>query len=251
MVKPRIRMFAGPNGSGKSELIRELLGKEIPLGPVINADQIAKTIQERGFIDLEEYHLKKITQTHWERSILIYPEIKSRIKFSDITAGVAIKENTLICKLENTGNYTAALIADFLRYMMIKQKISFSFETVMSHPGKVDFLRFAAQMGYTTYLYYIVTESSDININRVENRVIKGGHNVPVKKIRERYHRSLELLLDALKVSDRAYLIDNSKKSNFVILEKKYDGLGYPQIENMPHWYEKYVVNKLNNDKSD
>ena len=130
---------------------------------------------------------------------------------------------------------------------MVDQQVSFSFETVMSHPGKVDFLHYAAQKGYTTYLYYIATESPDININRVENRVAKGGHDVPIQKIESRYYRSLDLLLKALKSADRAYLIDNSKKSNFVILEKKYNGMGYPRTKKMPRWVEKYVLNKLKN----
>ena len=247
MGKPRIRMFAGPNGSGKSELIREIVKKEIPLGPVINADQIAKTIHEKGFLDLEEYRLKNITQSDWENAKDNHTEIRSRIERSDISAGIFIKENTLICKLSKEDSYTAALIADFLRYSMVGQQVSFSFETVMSHPGKVEFLHYAAQKGYTTYLYYIATESPDININRVENRVAKGGHDVPIQKIESRYYRSLDLLLNALKSADRAYLIDNSKKSNFVILEKKYNGMGYPRTKKMPRWVEKYVLNKLKN----
>lgn len=251
MGKPRIRMFAGPNGSGKSELIREIIEKQIPLGPVINADLIAKSIHENGFLDLEEYQLKNITQSDWENAIYHYPEIRSRIEESDISAGIVIKENTLICKLPNMENYTAALIADFLRYSMVEQQIDFSFETVMSHPGKVEFLHYSAKKGYATYLYYIATESPDINVNRVKNRVAKGGHDVPVQKIKSRYYRSLDLLLDALKASDRAYLIDNSKKSNFVILEKKYNGMGYPQTKKMPRWFERYVLNKLKNSGSD
>lgn len=245
MGKPRIRMFAGPNGSGKSELIREIGERQIPLGPVINADLIANNIQEKGFLDFEEYGLDNITQSDWENVIQDYPEIRSRIEESDTSAGILIKENTLLCKLPKRESYIAALIADFLRYSMVEQQVSFSFETVMSHRGKVEFLQYASQKGYITYLYYIATESPEINVNRVENRVAKGGHDVPVQKIKSRYYRSLDLLFDALKASDRAYLIDNSKESNFVILEKKYNGMGYPQTKNMPRWFYEYVLKKV------
>lgn len=251
MGKPRIRMFAGPNGSGKSELIKEILERKIPLGPVINADHIAKIIAEKGFLDLEKYQLKNIIQSDWENAIHEYPEVKSRVEGTDISPGILIKENTLICKFSKKESYSAALIADFLRYSMIEQQISFSFETVMSHPGKVDFLHYAAQKGYTTYLYYIATESPEININRVENRVAKGGHDVPEQKIESRYYRSLDLLLSAIKASKRAYIIDNSKKDNFVIFEKKYTGNGYLQSNKMPRWFEKYVLDKLKNSVSD
>lgn len=139
----------------------------------------------------------------------------------------------------------SALIADFLRYMLVEQEISFSFETVMSHKGKVEFLEYVKKKGYTAYLYFIATESPKINIARVENRVAKGGHDVQKEKIESRYYKSLALLMDALKTADRAFLIDNSKKSNFVILEKKYNGMGYPQVETMPNWFMEYVVKKL------
>lgn len=129
--------------------------------------------------------------------------------------------------------------------MLVSQDISFSFETVMSHDAKISFLEFVKERGYTTYLYFIATESPDINIARVENRVAKGGHDVEVKKIKQRYYRSLDLLVNALKTADRAFLIDNSKKSNFVLLEKKYDGKGYPKVNKMPNWFIEYVSNKL------
>lgn len=159
------------------------------------------------------------------------------------------EQNTLVYKTENLESYDSALIADFLRYMMVEQGIGFSFETVMSHEAKISFLEFAKDKSYTTYLYFIATESPDINIARVENRVAKGGHDVQKEKIKSRYYKSLGLLLDALKAVDRAFLIDNSKRSNFVILEKKYNGMGYPKIEAMPNWFMNYVVKKLESEQ--
>ncbi|MFD2532984.1 hypothetical protein [Gracilimonas halophila] len=245
MGKKRLRMFAGPNGSGKSELIKELEEREIPLGPLVNADNIAKKLKESGFIDLSDYKLKNITQANWDEAIKSIPELISRIKRIGRIPEVLIKENTLVYKTKHFESYVSALLADFLRYMMVEQNISFSFETVMSHEAKITFLSFVKDNEYTTYLYYIATESPEINIARVENRVAKGGHDVQKEKIRSRYYKSLELLFDALKTSDRAFLIDNSKKSNFVILEKKYDGLGYPQVETMPNWFMEFVHKKL------
>lgn len=244
MPSPRLRMFAGPNGSGKSVLIQELKDSGIPLGPVINADSILKDLKDKAYIDLADYLLENITQDEWNAT-LEQRDIKSRLIKSGKTPFVEISENTLLCKDKSIDSYSAAIIADFLRYQLVAQKVSFSFETVMSHRSKVDFLTFSKERGYTTYLYFISTEDPEINIRRVENRVKKGGHDVPKKKTKERYYRGMELLFDALKTAKRAYLLDNSKEHNFVILEKKYDGMGYPKVKDMPIWFDTYIADKL------
>ncbi|WP_139240416.1 hypothetical protein [Fodinibius roseus] len=61
MAVSRVRMFAGPNGSGKSDLIRRLQQSDLPLGPIINADDFQVSLQNSGFIDLQEYGLSDIT----------------------------------------------------------------------------------------------------------------------------------------------------------------------------------------------
>ncbi len=46
-------------------------------------------------------------------------------------------------------------------------------------------------------------------MDRVKQRVKNGGHPVEEIKIRERYFRTMHMLIDAIEVSDRAYLFDN------------------------------------------
>ncbi|MEX2403079.1 MAG: hypothetical protein WD625_03040 [Balneolales bacterium] len=243
MPAPRLRMFAGPNGSGKSNLIAELQGQHIPLGSVVNADIVLAELQQSGFIDLKRFSLHNITQEDWDETMR-ETDLKSRVEKGNAELKIRVIENILVSDTENLGSYGAALISDFLRYRLLKKKIAFSFETVMSHVSKVNFLKQAKEAGYITYLYYMATEDEYINVKRVENRVNQGGHPVSREKIITRYHRSLNLLLDALREADRAYIFDNSKKRNFVILEKKYDGIGYPQVNTYPLWFKKYVVNK-------
>ncbi len=64
--------------------------------------------------------------------------------------------------------------------------------------------------GQSTYLYFIATDDPAINVSRVRNRVRLGGHPVPEDKIAPRYHRSLALLPDAVRATNRAYIFDNS-----------------------------------------
>lgn len=80
----------------------------------------------------------------------------------------------------------------------------------MSHLGKVEFLQQAQQIGYRTYLYYVATDDPSINVSRVANRVAMNGHDVPSEKIIARYYKSLELLTEAIRHTNRAYIFDNS-----------------------------------------
>jgi len=55
-------------------------------------------------------------------------------------------------------SYFAAVAADFLRQKLLSQRVSFTFEKVMSSPDKVALLCKTQQQGYRTYLYYVATE---------------------------------------------------------------------------------------------
>lgn len=116
-------------------------------------------------------------------------------------------------------SYLAAWIVELLRNHLLASQQSLTFETVMSHPSKLEFLREARVAGYRTYLYFVATADPEINIARVAVRVAKGGHPVAQNKIVERYHRSLSLLRAALKFTDRAYIFDNSGTEPVLVAE--------------------------------
>ena len=73
--------------------------------------------------------------------------------------------------------------------------------------------RFLQQAGYRTYLYYVATDAPEINVSRVANRVALKGHDVPSEKIITRYYKSLELLIEAVRHTNRAYIFDNSSNN--------------------------------------
>jgi len=117
----------------------------------------------------------------------------------------------------------------------------------MSHRDKVAFINKASLQGYKVYLYYVCLDDYKVNIDRVNTRVIKGGHYVSPDKIKDRYFRSLALLFDALKASYKSYLFDNSKEDVRQIARINRDKnihLSVPEKE-LPNWYIKNVVNKL------
>jgi predicted ABC-type ATPase len=86
----------------------------------------------------------------------------------------------------------------------------FAFETVFSHESKVELIRQAKKKGFKVVLYFVTTEKSLLNIERVKKRVREGGHDVPIEKIIARYRRSMANLTPASLEADEITLFDNS-----------------------------------------
>ena len=107
----------------------------------------------------------------------------------------------------------------------------------MSSADKVEFLCKAHAQGFRTYLYFVATEDPEINISRVAARVQAGGHDVPEDKIRNRYTRSLGLLLQAIRCTDRAYIFDNSMDQRLWIAEVTDAHDVEAKIDRLPGWF--------------
>lgn len=110
------------------------------------------------------------------------------------------------------GPYEAAEIAAGLRRELVEQRESFVFETVFSDPvgDKLSFLRETAALGYSVVLCFIGLDGPDLSEERVAMRVAKGGHDVPSKKLRERYPRTLRNLSAAIRELPLVLVYDNS-----------------------------------------
>ena len=105
----------------------------------------------------------------------------------------------------------AANKADAIREECLGKKEGLLFETVLSTPGKVDFIRRAKEAGYFVRLVYVATDSPEINLMRIAWRTALGGHDVPEEKVISRYAKSMKLAVDAAKLADRGYFVDNSR----------------------------------------
>ena len=139
--------------------------------------------------------------------------LTDQLRRAGIDLGRHINPDEIAATLE--GDYgervrRAQAIADAQRAACLLGRESFSFETVMSHPSKVDVLRDARGRGFRTLLYFVATESAALNVARVKQRVALGGHDVPEDRIRARYARTLTLLPAAIEAADDAALFDNS-----------------------------------------
>lgn len=242
-----MRIFAGPNGSGKSDLAKSLKSnsnKNIKLGIFVNADIIENELKIKGSLGLRQFKISENTTT-LQNFIQSYGMSSEKLKAAKIYTKFSIQQNKIVFS-GKINSYIAADIASFIRVKLLEKGISFSFETVFSHESKLNIMKQAKKLGFRVYLYFITTDDVEININRVKVRVDKGGHPVPTEKITERYHKSLNLMYEAIKVSDRAYLFDNSGKYYELVAEinsgKEISLTDYDK--KIPNWFVKYVYNK-------
>ena len=139
----------------------------------------------------------KIVSHEWSRDCeYINPDNIARDKFGDWNN----PENSL----------KAANMADALRKRLLYEGRSMTFETVLSMPDKLAFMREAKTQGYFVRFFYIGTNSPTINAGRVAQRMMEHGHHVPIQKIIERYPRSIANCVIGCKIADRSYVYDNS-----------------------------------------
>ena len=109
-------------------------------------------------------------------------------------------------------SYDAAKVAQELRATLLQEGRSFCFETVFSHPSKIDFVAKAKALSYDIILVYVHLDSAMLNRARVAQRVLAGGHNVPDEKVEQRLPRLKENVKTAIPLCDRVYLLDNSRQ---------------------------------------
>lgn len=240
-LTPRLRVFAGPNGSGKST-IKSVIEKEL-LGVYINPDEIEAEIKSLEFLDFDNFDI----QTD-EAEIIGFFKVSTLLRkagLSEDAENLRFNDNKLIFSDVAVNAYFASVAADFIRQKLILSNQSLTFETVMSSPDKIELLKKAQLRGYRTYLYFVATEDPNINISRVEHRVKTGGHNVPTDKIITRYYRSLDLLWEAVKYTNRAYIFDNSNRELLWLAEITDAKQIETKVDNVPAWFKKYVLDKI------
>ena len=92
-------------------------------------------------------------------------------------------------------------------------------------------------------VYIVCTESPAINAARIANRVIKGGHDVPITKIVSRYQKSISNCKYLSKIVHRAYLYDNSKDGEeaSILIRLANGKIVKRYTDIMPRWATKII----------
>lgn len=250
-----MRVFAGPNGSGKSTIIsaiRKFKVKGIPVdfGIYINADDIAKKLR-KGKITFRQYKVK-VEEHEFIKIVSKSGLLNKKFSLTDFRKSYFIKDNQLFLLNKEADERIAQIIADFLRKKLLSENKKFSFETVFSHSSKLEMMKNAIKAGYKVYLYFVSTESPEINKYRVKKvRIEEGGHDVPEDKIESRYYRSLNFLYEAAQLSYQTFFFDNSRDGEGFKLFARFKNVSgikkWDEIDNsiVPRWFIKYYSNKV------
>ncbi|MBS1222611.1 MAG: hypothetical protein H6R24_2105 [Proteobacteria bacterium] len=128
--------------------------------------------------------------------VYVNPDFIARDEFGDWNAPSAVMQ--------------AAQRAAEIREHCLKDGRSLAFETVLSAPDKLDFIRRSRDAGFFIRLFFVGTDDPSINAKRVAMRVMEGGHDVPIRKIISRYTKSLAYCSVVAWLADRTYVYDNS-----------------------------------------
>ena len=132
----------------------------------------------------------------------------------------------------------AAEHATKLRYECLEQKRDFVFETVFSSEEKLEFLKKTKEVGFFIRFFYVCTSSPAINVARITQRYLNGGHEVPISKVISRYYKSLLNATKAISFVDRAYVYDNSIDNQLPrLLYRTTEGRLFKRyVEDIPEW---------------
>ena len=139
----------------------------------------------------------KILRHEWlEDALYINPDQVAQERFGDWNSPEAVMQAAQYCEQQ--------------REQCLAQRHSLIFETVLSSEGKVDFIRRAHEAGYFIRIFFVATSHPTINASRIAQRVLEGGHDVPIPKIISRYQKSILNCKRVAAIADRVYVYDNS-----------------------------------------
>ena len=117
--------------------------------------------------------------------------------------------NNLPKELQQIINIQAGKQALRIRKESLDKRINFGIETTASSESILRLIDKAHQQNYIVHIIYVLLNSAELHIQRVNQRVSKGGHSVDKEDIR-RYKRSIELLPEIMQKADCMVIYDNS-----------------------------------------
>ena len=137
----------------------------------------------------------------------------------------------------------AAEYSTQLRYKCLEQGRDFVFETVFSAAAKVEFLQKAHDAGFFIRFFYVCTSDPAINVARITQRYLDGGHEVPISKVVSRYYKSLLNAAKAISFVDRAYVYDNSIDNRLprLLFRTTNGNLFKSYTDEIPDWADKLI----------
>lgn len=117
----------------------------------------------------------------------------------------------------------------------LEQNINFAFETNFHTRQILTVINSFIEKGYKTELIFIYLENVELAIERVKDRVAKGGHHVDEKTIKERFDNGLTFLDESFNVFDVVSLFVSKHRTieAALILQPKLNNVVTFSLENL------------------
>lgn len=203
--------IAGPNGCGKTTLYKELLE------PVLRASGA-----EWAYINADDIEREMRTGSEATNPGL------------DPTLSTLAREE-----------------ADWQREQLLhpgKEK-TFIFETVFSDTQghRLAFMRRAKEAGYFVVMVFVAVRDVMLSSERVKQRALKGGHDVPLETQIARFDRVLQNGRSAVSVADLCLFLDNSGTNTSPAVSHLAVAVfvsGTPAIvmDKPPEWFSQFIA---------
>jgi predicted ABC-type ATPase len=96
----------------------------------------------------------------------------------------------------------------------IKERLDYAFETTLGGKTIPALLEKATEAGIEVRIWYVGLTNAELHIARVRARVMRGGHDIPEEKIRQRYSRSVLNLIQLMPKLTELRVYDNSVEAD-------------------------------------
>ena len=118
----------------------------------------------------------------------------------------------------------------------IDKGVSFAQETTLSGYKTEATAKQVKDMGYHVRLFYIGLDSAEESISRIENRVKRGGHDIPSDDVVRRFASRWEAVAKVLPYCDEAEFYDNG--NGFTLVAEYRNGELRTIGSRVPRWLE-------------
>ena len=105
---------------------------------------------------------------------------------------------------------------------LINEEVDFAFETTLSTLSYLQLIKKVRSEGYAVTLIFLWLNNTEIAKQRVAERVMKGGHNIPADVLERRYKKGIKNLPKFMDVVNDWYLYDNSA-GEYALVSKQVD----------------------------
>ena len=116
----------------------------------------------------------------------------------------------------------------------LEKGVNFTQETTLSGARTLKTIQRARDLDYTIRLYYIGINTADESIERIKNRVRKGGHNIADDDVERRFEKRFEDLIKILPYCNEVRFYDN--ENGFVDVAEYRNGSLIIKGDYTPEW---------------